>query len=168
MKKRIKTVLSFSIMFLLSFGLLSSVNASAAKSLPKADGTITGYHDTIIGYHDIGARWFMSSYSYESTGFSVGAYLDGGASFKVNKNNNPYFQATHSQTVKNDPNVYRVTYQAIYASNNEVRIGVPFLGPISDIKVTLNINETNNFIFYIAGDGTNTYKASGKLYYGGI
>ena len=134
----------------------------AYNKLPKADGFDLGNSNK-----EINNKSFMSSYEYSTTGFSVGCYLNSGNSFSVKRKHNPYFKATHSKSVDNDPSVYRVTYQAIYASSGEVRMGVPFLGPISDLKVDMKMNETDRFIFYIAGDGTNTYVASGKLYYGG-
>jgi len=161
MKRKIGKVFGVCLLVLLT-NSFSPINSSAHTQLPVADGIDLGGNQD-----EISACFWMSSYSYSTTEFKIGCYLNSGNSFSVNRRNNPYMNATHAKKANNDPNVYRVTYQAIYADSGNVRIGVPFLGPIDDVEVKFNINETDDFIFYIAGDGTNSYSASGKLYYGG-
>ncbi len=131
------------------------------KSFPIADGVDSGVrHES--------SRWFMSSYDYSSSWFVTGVYLDGGNAFEVDSDNNPYFEATHNKIADNNPDIYRVSYQAIYDSTGAVRQGISFFGPIDDVTVKFDINEDDLFRFYIAGDGSNEYEASGTLYYGGF
>lgn len=161
-KKLLSIVLTATMFMCISTNVFASDYTIENKNLfPVADGVDYGMRNE-------NNRLFMSSYDYETSGFKMGVYLDNGNAFKVDHGNNPYFKATHDKTVNNNPDLFRVSYQAIYDSNGEVRQGIPFYGPIDNITVKFTLNETNNFRFYIAGDGSNTYTASGKLYYGGI
>lgn len=165
-----------SLILILSLSISMKVPVFAAKINTTANTGVVSSNESMFpiadgvdyGIRNENQRIFMSSYEYSTSGFKTGVYLNEGAAFSVNRRNNPYFKATHEKSINNDPNLYRVSYQAIYNSNGEVRQGIPFFGPLDDVKVEFSLNETNMFRFYISGDGTNTYTASGKLYYGGI
>lgn len=164
MKTYKKLSLISTVMILVLTFTCNIVYAQEGVSFPIADGIDYGSDEI-----EVTPLMFMKSYSYNTSEFSIGVYLKNGESFPVNRKNKPYIKnAKHSKIKNNDPDLYRVTYQAIYADSGDVRQGIPFVGPITDIEVKFSITETDDFKFYIAGDGTNKYTASGKLYYGGI
>lgn len=162
MKKFLSIILTFTLLC----GVLS-VNVFAATddtiSLPPADGVDIGVNDD----SDIStlAFWY-SKYKYESEEFSTGVYLNGGKSFACRASRNPYLQnANHSKVTNSNPSNYRISYQMIYADSGEVRKGIYFGGDITDLKIYFDVEETNDFIFYIAGDSSNKYCADGTLRY---
>lgn len=148
----------------------TTVSAFAAENgmdsrFPPADGVDIGVNLEVESDTESRAFWY-SKYNYNSEAFGVGVYLNGGKAFSCRSSRNPYLQnANHSKVNNTNPSVYRVTYQMIYSSNGEVRKGVYFTGDIENLKVYFDVQETNNFIFYIAGESSNTYCANGTLRY---
>lgn len=147
---------------------LSTVSAFAASAnetveLPPADGIDIGVNEESDS--TTMAFWY-SKYNYKSESFGIGVYFNGGKSFTCRSSRNPYLQnASHSKVKNSNPSYYHISYQMIYADTKEVRKGVYFGGDISDLKVYFDVKESNDFIFYIAGDSSNTYCASGTLRY---
>lgn len=168
MKKFTKITSLFLALILLISG--ASVSAFAAETgldsrFPPADGIDIGVNNEDESDAQPMSFWY-SKYNYNSEAFGVGVYLNGGKAFSCRSSRNPYLQnANHSKVNNTNPSVYRVTYQMIYSSNGEVRKGVYFTGDIEDLKVYFDVEETNDFIFYIAGESSNTYCASGTLRY---
>lgn len=164
-----KKVISLLLLFALIISA-TSMSASAAEikldsRFPPADGIDIGVNNTDESMAQPMSFWY-SKYNYNSESFGIGVYLNGGQAFSCKSNRNPYLQnANHSKVNNTNPSVYRVTYQMIYSDTGEVRKGVYFTGDIENLKVYFDVEETNSFIFYIAGDGSNTYCANGTLRY---
>jgi|GEM_PF-3116316 len=129
---------------------------TAFAAMPIADGV--DYGPSLI-------QITRASYRFLSSSFSIGVYLNDGKVFKKGFfSGNPYYNTSHEKIDNNDPNTYRVTYQ-ILEPNGSVINGKSFSNDISNEKVTLDSLGYDEFIAYIAGDGTNNYKAWGSFHY---
>lgn len=165
-----KKITKISSLFLAFILLISGTSVFAAETgldsrFPPADGIDIGVNNEDESIAQPMAFGY-SKYNYNSEAFGVGVYLNGGKAFSCSRKRNPYLQnANHSKVNDTNPSVYRVTYQMIYSSTGEVRKGVYFTGGIEDLKVYFDVEETDDFIFYIAGESSNTYCASGTLRY---
>lgn len=164
-RKLVTTILAMMTFFtVISMPALAANDMPMKDAFPPADGVDLGAGNQ-TNDEDSRAFWY-SSYDYNSSSFKVGVYLNNGEPFACRSSRNPYLEkAYHSKVSNTDPSVYRVSYQMIYSSSGEVRKGVSFNGAIEGLKVYFDVEETNDFLFYISGDGSNTYKASGTLRY---
>lgn len=141
-----------------------AVGTESEVVFPPADGIDIGGDSQETGIEP--AAFWYSKYSYNSPAFGVGVYFNGGQSFSCRSSRSPYLEkANHSKVKNSNPAYYRVSYQMIYSSTGAVRKGVYFGGDITNLKVEFDVKETNSFKFYIAGDSSNTYCASGVLRY---
>jgi len=150
----LKKLLSKSLIICLLTYLVLSNTAFAAK--PEADGV--DYGPSLI-------QTSRASYRFLSSKFSIGVYLNDGKVFKKGfLSGDPYYKTSHKKIDNNDPNTYRITYQ-ILEPNGDVINGKSYSNDLSEQKVTLDSLGYDEFIAYIAGDGTNNYEAWGSFHY---